>query len=322
MGDPNDLERIVRRAIKETINDPSDDLRTFLESITSAYRNKLGIISRYGYVSYSKGVKSLKKDSNSWCLEEEIFSHISTEEADEHLITGNFQVDFSSAMSQNVIVIRCSHMTKKPTEFGTAYFGGATVAINRINFELHFMGHAIDRITERVFDRLGKSPSSYSQVFSILSGFNPNIAKVTDSDRALVSLYIQSTLNLENAQLWKVAYGSCVLSGRTATVKTVLEPGMKTTPENRILWQLSKQGISQEDLERLKNKPTTFSLWCWLNGQADSLITTDCKPVQPPKLRVSPKEFHEKTKDPETFLKALDSWGIGYVSKYMKGDKE
>ena len=181
------------------------------------------------------------------------------------------------------------------------------------------MTHAIDRITERVFDRLGNSFGSYSQVFGILAGLNPNIGKVIDGDKGLVSFYIRSTLNLENAQLWKVGYGSCIFDKSWAGVKTILAPGMKRTPENRTLWKLKQQGVPEEDLERIQESPTMFSLWCWLNGHADSLITKEGTPVQPPRINIGPKEFYEKTKDKKAFLEALDDWGIGYVAKHMKG---
>ena len=96
---------------------------------------------------------------------------------------------------------------------------------------------------------------------------------------------------------------------------------MKVTPENRLLARLAKQGASQGDLNQIQKNATAFSLFCWLNGQADSLITPDGKPVQPPKLNVKPKEFIEIYKSDDALMEALDSWGIGYVAKYMRKGK-
>jgi hypothetical protein len=309
MGEEDGLEEVVRQAVKSVIDNPTKQCKDFLQSVIKLQKARHKIVSAVGYLGFQNVKKSLLNKRSTQGLEREIFSSIPKEKAEEHLVTGTFGVDLSNCLITNTINVDCYHLlTRRIPRRGTGYFGGAKVTINRIPFNLYFMSHAIHRLRERVFNRLGYSIGSCSQTYGILIGENPLVVKRVEENVALVNLYVLTDLAIEGACYWKIAYAPCVLERKWAGAKTILAPGMKQTPERQTVLKLSAEMTA-----KMEAHPYIFSVWLWLNGYKDMVIDSEGKSPQPPRIDLSPDAVYDLLK--KDARAGLESLGVNAAWK-------
>jgi hypothetical protein len=304
-GQKDGLEPILRTAVKEARANPSDGFKQFLEEVNRCHQKRHRLSATHGVVRLHQVRKRLYSKKNSRNVDQEIFRRIPKEAAENHLVTNWFETDLTGSIISNAIKIKCYHLPSiYIPDAGTATLGNAKVTFKGVVFNIHFMSHAIKRLRERIAQRLGHSIGTFAQAFYILSGQNPILGTLIRPDAGLLRLYSHTDLVLGNvAPMWKIAYAPCYLKGHAAGVKTILEPGMRQTPEQRTV-----NSLDSDTRELMEATPHIFSTWMWLKGHKDTLIDDDQNPIPPPKVDLPPREIYEALN--EDYLGALQSWGV------------